>query len=170
MIDVNLFGVIHGVLAAYPIMLQQGFGHIVNTASVGGFIPMCLVISYSTTKHAVLGLSKSLRAAAACEGIRVSVLCPGPIRTPILTGGKFGKDLLGLSDQQKLDYWEKSKPMDVNDFAREALQAISRNEAIIIIPTRWKRYMWLTGRIPSRVIKFAQEDYEGELRRAGRKS
>jgi NAD(P)-dependent dehydrogenase (short-subunit alcohol dehydrogenase family) len=83
-IDVNLRGVIHGVLAAYPLMLRQGFGHIINTASLAGLAPSPLLTPYSMTKHAVVGLSASLRIEAAARGVRVSVLCPAAIETPIL--------------------------------------------------------------------------------------
>ena len=83
-IDVNLRGVVNGVQAAYCIMIKQGFGHIVNTASITGLMPTPGQVAYSMTKHAVVGLSLSLRAEAALLGIRVSVLCPGAIRTPIL--------------------------------------------------------------------------------------
>ena len=83
-IDVNLRGVINGIQAAYKIMMEQGFGHIVNTASMAGLMPGPGNVAYTTTKHAVVGLSKSLRAEAAHRGVRVSVLCPGVIRTPIL--------------------------------------------------------------------------------------
>lgn len=92
-IDVNLRGVINGVQGAYKIMRNQGFGHIVNTSSMAGLMPSPGVSSYATTKHAVVGLSKSLRAEAAPAGIRVSVLCPGVIRTPILEGANMAKIL-----------------------------------------------------------------------------
>ena len=60
-LDVNVRGVIHGVHAAYPLMLAQGFGHIVNTASPAGLMPSPLIAPYGMSKHAVVGLSLSLR-------------------------------------------------------------------------------------------------------------
>jgi NAD(P)-dependent dehydrogenase (short-subunit alcohol dehydrogenase family) len=90
-VDVNLMGVVHGVQASYGRMIAQGYGHIVNTASVAGLLPSPFMGSYTTTKHAVVGLSRALRAEAARYGVRVSTLCPGVIRTPILTGGRFGR-------------------------------------------------------------------------------
>jgi len=90
-IDVNIRGVVHGVQAAYPIMVRQGSGHIVNTASMAGLSTAPLTTSYSATKHAVVGLSKGLRAEAADLGVKVSVLCPGVIRTPALSGGRYGR-------------------------------------------------------------------------------
>jgi NAD(P)-dependent dehydrogenase (short-subunit alcohol dehydrogenase family) len=76
-LDVNLHGVINGVQAAYNVMMNQGFGHIVNTASLAGITPCSGMVSYCTTKHAVVALSTSLRGEALRRGIRVSVLCPG---------------------------------------------------------------------------------------------
>ena len=83
-IDVNLRGVVHGVTAAYTVMRRQGSGHILNTASLAGLIPAPSMLPYTTTKHAVVGLSTALRAEAAALGIRVSVLCPGFVDTPLL--------------------------------------------------------------------------------------
>ena len=76
-IDVNFRGVVNGVTAAYPLMIEQGWGHIVNTASGTGLVSLPFVAAYSATKHAVVGLSTALRPEAARYGVRVSVLCPG---------------------------------------------------------------------------------------------
>lgn len=159
-IDVNLRGVINGVQGAYKIMLNQGFGHIVNTSSMAGLMPSPGVSSYATTKHAVVGLSESLRAEAAPAGIRVSVLCPGVIRTPILEGGKYGKNLVEVSLEQQRRIWERFKPMAPNIFARKALDAIAKNEAIIIIPSWWKLFWWMNRLSPSLGISLAQKLYQ----------
>ena len=145
-IDVNLRGVVNGVQAAYQIMLNQGFGHIVNTASAGGLVPNVLSPSYTTTKYAVVGLSRVLRAEAAAEGIRVSVLIPGFVRTPMLEGGKYGKTLMDLSPEQERglrDTFEKFKPMSPDTFAGKALDAIAKNKAIIVVPSWWKLLWWI---------------------------
>jgi NADP-dependent 3-hydroxy acid dehydrogenase YdfG len=76
-LDVNLAGVIHGVHAVYPRMVRRRAGHIVNLASVAGLAPYPLALPYTTSKHAVVGLSQALRAEAARHGVRVSVACPG---------------------------------------------------------------------------------------------
>jgi NAD(P)-dependent dehydrogenase (short-subunit alcohol dehydrogenase family) len=159
-IDVNLRGVINGVQGAYKIMRNQGFGHIVNTSSMAGLMPSPGVSSYATTKHAVVGLSKSLRAEAAPSGIRVSVLCPGVIRTPILGGGKYGKNLVEVSLEQQRRIWERLKPMAPNLFARKALDAIARNEAIIVIPSWWKLFWWMNRLSPSLGISLSQKLYQ----------
>ena len=69
-IDVNIRGVVHGVAAAYPLMVRQGHGHIINTASMAGLTAAGQITSYVTTKHAVVGLSLALRSEAVTRGSR----------------------------------------------------------------------------------------------------
>jgi NAD(P)-dependent dehydrogenase (short-subunit alcohol dehydrogenase family) len=136
--DVNLRGVAYGTQAAYPIMCRQGYGHIVNTASLGGLLPMPLFVSYSASKHAVVGLSTSLRLEAARHGVRVSALCPGVVRTPNLEGGTYGRNLTAASSSRILEMWKGLFPMDSEPFAAAALDAVARNPAIVIVPA-WAR-------------------------------
>ena len=145
-IDVNLRGVIHGVNAAYPVMIEQGFGHIVNTASIAGLIPWPMEIGYSTTKHAVVGLSTSLRAEAAHTGVRVSVLCPGLVRTPIIHGGKYGRWIRNYPIDKVTKFMESTRPIPLDKFIPPALKQIARNKAIIIIPGMY-RVLWRMYRI-----------------------
>jgi NAD(P)-dependent dehydrogenase (short-subunit alcohol dehydrogenase family) len=143
-LDVNLRGVIHGVQSAYPIMLRQGFGHIVNTASLAGLVPAPLVVGYCTTKHAIVGLSLSLRIEAATAGVRVSVLCPGVIRTPaLIDGGKYGKLLQPIPREAQQEIFERQSPMPPERFAERALRAVARNQAIIVFPSWWRIVWWL---------------------------
>lgn len=144
-IDVNLRGVIHGVQAAYPVMLRQGSGHIINTASMAGLITTSAQAGYSATKHAVVALSKTMRVEGASRGVRVSVLCPGVVRTPILTGGEYGRNRT-VSREDQLKLGEALRPMDVDVFADKALRAVIRNEAIIVVP-RWWKALWYLERL-----------------------
>jgi NAD(P)-dependent dehydrogenase (short-subunit alcohol dehydrogenase family) len=85
MLSVNLGGVINGCRAFLPRLVDQGQGgHIVNTASVGGFISAPGLGIYCTTKFAVVGFSDALRLEVAAHGIGVSVLCPGGVRTNLI--------------------------------------------------------------------------------------
>lgn len=85
LINVNLYGVIHGVKAFLPLLVKQGEGHIVNTASMGGLISGPPEGLYTTTKFAVVGLSEALAMEVAESGIGVSVLCPGLVNTNLIT-------------------------------------------------------------------------------------
>jgi short-subunit dehydrogenase len=162
-LDVNLRGVVYGVQAAYPVMLRQGFGHIVNTASMAGLIPAPNIVSYATTKHAVVGLSKSLRIEAEPAGVRVSVLCPGVIRTAILDGGgKFGKALEPADDDSQREQFERLRPMDPKRFAVQA-----RNKAIVVIPWSWKLVWWLERLSPALSQSLSRRRF-AQLRRSAR--
>jgi NAD(P)-dependent dehydrogenase (short-subunit alcohol dehydrogenase family) len=159
-VDVNLRGVINGVQAAYKIMIAQGFGHIINTASMAGLMVSPGAVAYATTKYGVVGLSKSLRAEAANMGIRVSVVCPGVIRTPILEGGRYGKMLIDIPAEQIRQMWEKLKPMPPNIFAEKVLNSVAKNRAIIIVPSWWKLYWWLNRLSPSLGMFLAQKRFQ----------
>jgi NAD(P)-dependent dehydrogenase (short-subunit alcohol dehydrogenase family) len=170
-IDVNLRGVTNGVQAVYPVMIRRRTGHIVNTASVAGLLPTPGQASYTATKHAVVGLSKSLRVEAKRHGVRVSVLCPGVIRTPILMGGKFGRtNAVGLTPENMRAMWERLRPMDADVFAQKVLRAVARNEGIIVIP-RWWRAFWYIDRLsPALSMKLSEsllDRARTQLERAG---
>ncbi len=84
---VNLWGVVHGIRAFMPLMLAQDTEcHIVNTASVAGLLPYHPSAPYQVTKHAVVALSENLYfSLAQCNAkVKVSVLCPGWVKTRIL--------------------------------------------------------------------------------------
>ena len=83
-LDVNLGGVVNGVLAAYPRMVRQGSGQLVNVASMAGLAPTPFTVAYAASKHGVVGLSTALRIEAEIHGVGVTALCPGSIETPIL--------------------------------------------------------------------------------------
>lgn len=159
-VDVNLRGVINGIQAAYPMMMKQGFGHIINTASMAGLMPGPGSVGYTTTKHAVVGLSESLRAEVAQMGVRVSVICPGVIRTPILEGGKYGRMLIDIPPEQMRRLWKKLKPMSPNVFAKKVLNLVAKNKAIIIVPSWWKRFWWINRLSPSFGIFLAQKNFQ----------
>jgi len=85
-VDVNLFGVVHGIRAVLPIMEQQGVGHIVNTASIAGLAVAPGAAPYFATKHAVVGLTESLFLELLALGspVGASVLCPGFVKTDLM--------------------------------------------------------------------------------------
>jgi NAD(P)-dependent dehydrogenase (short-subunit alcohol dehydrogenase family) len=144
-IDVNLRGVVHGVVAAYPIMVRQGHGHIVNTASAAGLIPVPGNIAYAATKHAVVGLSLALRAEARPHGVRVSVVCPGIINTPIVQAAKIvGPPREAVLSDPRLRLYSPDR------LASAVLRNVGRNRAIITF-TPEARLMWALHRISPRI-------------------
>ena len=141
-IDINVRGVVHGVAAAYPQMVKQGHGHLVNTASMAGLAAAGQITSYVMSKHAVVGLSLALRSEAAGRGVGVLAVCPGAVETPILdkgaVGGFVGRDYFVKGQGLK-------KPYDADRLARETLRAVTRNKALLVKP-RLAHAQWLMVR------------------------
>ena len=79
--SVNLMGVVHGSTIFGQHMAERGSGHIVNTASIGGWAPDPNCAPYTTSKFAVVGFSEALRRDLEEDGVGVSILCPGPVAT-----------------------------------------------------------------------------------------
>lgn len=140
-VDVNLFGVVHGAMAAYRVMLRQGFGHIVNVASVTGLMPAPILTAYGTTKWAIVGFSAALRLEAAGLGVKVSAACPGLVRTSIADRNVYW-------NVRKDDYlawlpWQ-SLMLTPSKAANTILRGVARNQEIIVFPfsarVAWRLY------------------------------
>jgi len=85
-VDINLYGVVHGIRSFLPIMQEQGVGHIISTASMAGLVALPGAAPYNATKHAVVAISEGLYLELLSLGspIGVSVLCPGFVKTNLL--------------------------------------------------------------------------------------
>ncbi|MFJ9173983.1 SDR family oxidoreductase [Streptomyces sp. NPDC102360] len=84
-VDVNLLSVVRSNLVFLPVLLEQGSGHVVNTASTAGLLPYGFDrLPYTATKHALVGLSESLALYLRPRGIGVSCLCPAGVATNIV--------------------------------------------------------------------------------------
>jgi NAD(P)-dependent dehydrogenase (short-subunit alcohol dehydrogenase family) len=138
-IEVNQMGVIYGTMIAYKYMIDQGSGHIINTSSYSGLFGYPLCVPYATTKHAVVGLSTSLRFEAAGLGVKVTVLCPGPVQTNIASSATK------LVDVSKENFFLKifTMGMDTVKAAKVILRGVSKNKAIIIFPFHARVTWWL---------------------------
>ncbi|ETK32343.1 SDR family NAD(P)-dependent oxidoreductase [Microbispora sp. ATCC PTA-5024] len=146
-IDVNLRGVVHGVRAAYPLMIEQGYGHIVNTASLAGLTPAPLMIPYTAAKHAVVGLSLALRAEAAAHGVRVSVVCPGFVDTPLLDNANPGLPQTEVGREARAAALRaQGRLYPADDLARDVLRGVALNRALIVAPAS-ARVAWRLARL-----------------------
>jgi NAD(P)-dependent dehydrogenase (short-subunit alcohol dehydrogenase family) len=140
-VDINLMGVIHGVMAAYPVMLHQGAGHIVNIASLAGLVPAPGFGPYAATKAAVVSLTSVLRAEAESFGIRASVACPGFVKTAIF------EHAIGMRvDKEELVSKIGMPFIPAENAARRILRGVERNQAVIVFP--------LNARIVWRLMRF----------------
>ena len=153
LIDVNIRGVVHGVMAAYPRMVRQGHGHIVNTASLAGLAPTPLLTPYSMTKHAVVGLTLSLRVEAAPHGVRVSAICPAAVDTPLLDADN-PVDLPRVPwrpDVRRYLEQLSGPPCDVDRLAADTLRGVERNQGLIVLPRQARAVAWLYRMLPGLV-------------------
>lgn len=163
-IDINVRGVVHGVAAAYPLMLEQGYGHIVNTASMAGLTAAGQVTSYVATKHAVVGLSMALRSEAVPRGVGVLVVCPAAVETPILDKGAVG----GFVGRDYFLQAQGGNPYDADRLARDTLRAIERNKAILVKPTVAHAQWWMARLMPGLMNRMAMRFVAGQRTRQDR--
>src|SRR5258706_2992135 len=145
-LDVNLWGVIHGATAAYSRMVRQGSGHIVNIASLAGLAGAALSSPYSTSKFGVVGLSLTLRAKGADIGVKVSAVCPGFIQT-----GIFDNSTYIDATQEGMIALIPFKFLDVDVAVRKILRGVERNRAIIVFPF-YARLVWWLSRLRPQII------------------
>jgi NADP-dependent 3-hydroxy acid dehydrogenase YdfG len=96
-VDVNMFGVVHGIRTFVPALVAQAEGHVVNTASAAAWRAAPAMAPYAATKHAVLAISEALRAELRALGspVGVTALCPGVTKSAILTSARNWPTHLG---------------------------------------------------------------------------
>ena len=127
-VDLNLWGVIYGVHAAFPVMAEQGSGHIVNTSSIAGLLPVPYQALYCATKFAVAGMTEALRYENEYRGIAFSTVCPANVATAI-----FG------------DTPPPPDAISAEEAAEAILAGVERKDGIIVFPDEvrenWRR-LW----------------------------
>ncbi|MFE2164155.1 SDR family oxidoreductase [Streptomyces sp. NPDC059447] len=154
-LDVNLWGVIHGCRIFGKQMAERGQGgHIVNTASAAAYLPSRTLPAYSTSKAAVLMLSECLRAELASKSIGVSAICPGIVNTNITATSRFaGVD----AAEEKRRQERSSRLYGLRNFPPEKvadaiLRAVVRNEAVVPVTPESKGALWMS-RFAPRILR-----------------
>lgn len=132
-VDVNLRGVINGCKAAIRAMQDRGDGHIVNIASTAGKVAVPRLATYTATKHAVVGLTDSLRAELRPAGIQVSAIMPVPVNTRL--GADLGRSLI--------------PPVEADDVARQVVRVLRRRSNEAFVPSYVELLSAATRWLPS---------------------
>jgi NAD(P)-dependent dehydrogenase (short-subunit alcohol dehydrogenase family) len=136
-IDVCLWGVINGVRSFVPRMLVSAEPcHVVNTASMGGLLSAPFIGPYATAKHAVVGLSKSLRIELGGTNVGVTLVCPGNVRTNLARTMRQHPDGQPRASSTDLDNFlnlleagvHDENAMDAADVGKLVVQAIKTNQ------------------------------------------
>ncbi|MEU5017374.1 SDR family oxidoreductase [Streptomyces angustmyceticus] len=154
-LDVNLWGVVHGCRIFGTRMAHRGQGgHIVNIASAAAFLPSRVLPAYSTSKAAVLMLSECLRAELAGQGIGVSAICPGLVNTGITASARF----TGVpADEEKRRQATAARMYRLRNYPPEKvadaiLRAVVRNQAVVPV-TPEARGAHLMSRFTPRALR-----------------
>lgn len=144
-IDVNLMGVIYCSIAAYSVMEKQCGGQIVNISSLAGLIPVPKEIPYCTSKWAIVGFSNSLRVEGADLGVKVNLVCPGMMLTPI----HESTSLVNVALDKLLPPMPKKYYINPTKAAKIILRGVERNKAVIIFPFYARLVWWMYRLNPS---------------------
>lgn len=135
LIDTDLRGVVHGIEAVYPLMRAQDSGHIVVMGSLAGILPVPAMVPYSSVKSAVVTMSRALRVEARRHGVRVTVVCPAFVDTPLLDNFNPGlRPTLANRVGVRLVRQLQGPPMDPDTLASVVLRALPRNPETILAP------------------------------------
>jgi len=140
LLDINLMGVVHGTHAVYPIMIAQGFGHIINTSSIAGATGYATAAAYTTSKAAVLEFSRSLMAEARLYGVKITVACPGYVDS-----GIFAQDRIVGADRAEMIRDLPVKMMSPEEAAGRLLAGVIRGGSTVIFPLS-ARFLWHLSR------------------------
>lgn len=160
-INVNIRGVINGILAVYPLMVDQRSGIIVNTASAAGLMGVPLMAPYCMTKHAVVGLSTSMRLEAARFNVRVCALCPSAIDTPFLDA-ELPAEVSRIWRPDIRSYLTKlgGPPYPVEKFATYALKQVEKDKAVIVAPLGARLRLALCRAFPATTERITRRAYK----------
>ncbi|GAA3379153.1 SDR family oxidoreductase [Streptomyces racemochromogenes] len=158
-LDVNLWGVVHGCRVFGRQMAERGQGgHIVNTASAAAYLPSRTLPAYSTSKAAVLMLSECLRAELASKSIGVSAICPGIVNTNITATSRFaGVD----AAEEKRRQERSSRLYGLRNFPPEKvadaiLLAVVKNRAVVPVTPESKAALWMSRYAPNALRRIAR--------------
>jgi NAD(P)-dependent dehydrogenase (short-subunit alcohol dehydrogenase family)/pimeloyl-ACP methyl ester carboxylesterase len=161
-IDVNLWGVIHGCQILGGLVVQGGAGGtIVNIASAAAYLPTRSLPAYATTKAAVLALSQCLRAELAPAGVGVVAICPGFVHTNIANTTRFvGRDAAQeQATRQRTTTLYRWRNFTARRAARDILQAVERNCAVAPITVEAKAGLLASRLTPGLLRKLARTDF-----------
>ena len=143
-IDVNLRGVAYGATIAYRQMVEQGGGQIVSTASVAGLVPVPLQAHYCATKHAVVGMSKTLAVEARQHGIVVTAFCPAFVESGMFENNTLRGTMEG-TDARKL---VPIRPLATDKAVRALLAGVARRRELVITPFYGRLGWWFERAAP----------------------
>jgi len=143
MVETNVLGVLNTVQPLLPKMMARGRGQIAIVSSIAGFTPLPDAPSYSASKSAVINYGLSLRALLGPRGIRVSVICPGYIDTPMMRR-ESGSKPFKMTPEQAAD---------------TICQGLARDRALIVFPFWFALLTRIGGMLPDRIRRWGMAPF-----------
>ena len=140
-IDLPFGAALHASRAVLPAMIRRREGHIVNLTSPSGYFPLPFMVPYTATRHAMVGLSTSLREEVGRYGVGVSIVCPSEVNT-----GYFERNDADMGWYPRMSSWFPVLEPEV--VARRTVRAIRRNQREAIFPWQLALVTWLHRRFP----------------------
>jgi short-subunit dehydrogenase len=134
-VDINIHGVITGTKLAVRRMRPRGRGHVINIASVAGLAPGPGVATYVATKHAVVGLTESVRLEMKGTGVELTTICPAPVATELFSGIETSGVL---------------KPIQPTEVADAIVDAVRSPKARAVVPKQLNAVIKTTSLLPTR--------------------
>ena len=140
-VDVNVWGLVHGLRVVLPGMIARGRGHVVNVASMAGKIPLPGMAIYNASKFAAVGLTAAVRREYAATGVSVSAVLPSAVRTALASGVPLGGAL---------------PTVDPEDVALAIVDTVRTRRAETAVPRFVGGWDLLDAVTPERVMTFAR--------------
>jgi NAD(P)-dependent dehydrogenase (short-subunit alcohol dehydrogenase family) len=148
---VHFWGPLHTTLAVLPGMHARRWGRIVNVSSIGGKVAVPHLLPYSASKFALTGLSEGLRSELHKDGIRVTTVCPGLMRT----GSPAQAEFIGKPDAEHAWFSISDAlplcSMSAMRAARQIASACARGDSQVILSWQAKLLAWVHGLVPGTV-------------------
>jgi NAD(P)-dependent dehydrogenase (short-subunit alcohol dehydrogenase family) len=140
-LDVNVWGLVHGMRLVLPAMIAAGRGHIVNVASMAGKIPIPGMAIYNASKFAAVGLTAAVRREFAESGVSVSAVLPGAVRTALASGVPLGRGLPTVNPEV---------------VAEAVIRSVDTRRAEIPVPGFLRGWDLLSAIVPERLMSFGR--------------
>ncbi|WP_327095664.1 SDR family oxidoreductase [Nocardia vinacea] len=145
-IDINVWGLIHGMRAVVPGMIERRRGHVVNVASLAGKIPVAGLAVYNASKFAAVGLSAATRLEFAPQGVSVSCVMPSAVRTRLSSGLALGKGM---------------PTVEPEDVAAAILQTCETRKAEVAVPNYLGPIDIALAAAPERAVRLVRRLLDG---------
>lgn len=146
-IDINVWGLIHGMRAVVPGMIERRRGHVVNVASLAGKVPVPGLAVYNASKFAAVGLSAATRLEFAPQGVSVSCVMPSAVRTRLSSGLTLGKGM---------------PTVDPEDVAAAILQTCHTRKAEVAVPNYLGPIDIALAAAPERAVRLVRRLFDGD--------